>query len=302
MLSEQRYTEYDPWAWLYNHTMGVQYCKKQLQPISLLLLSHLPANAHLLDLCCGTGQLMQLLLEQGYQVTGLDGSDAMLHYARQNAPQAQLISGDARHFELPPIFDGVFSTSASLNHMMSLKELKAVFHNVYAALKDGGVFLFDLNHALQMKKWWRGQVVEAEVTAKFAWSITPVYEPNEKIGNFKVTLFQAPQSTKSPQKNRFYFSSLITPLKATLRQLLYKLLSLRLLTYRRLKLLAQFQDWEPNWQKQEVVYQVRGYTPTEVKLALEETRFTDIKICTLDGRSPIDENHSAYFLCHKPFV
>jgi tRNA/tmRNA/rRNA uracil-C5-methylase (TrmA/RlmC/RlmD family) len=39
----------------------------------------------LLDVCCGTGQLARHFLDHGYEVTGLDLSDAMLDYARLNA-------------------------------------------------------------------------------------------------------------------------------------------------------------------------------------------------------------------------
>jgi len=39
----------------------------------------------LLDVCCGTGQLALYFLEQGYWVEGIDLSEAMLQYARENA-------------------------------------------------------------------------------------------------------------------------------------------------------------------------------------------------------------------------
>lgn len=59
-----------------------------------------------LDLCCGTGQLAVLFLEAGYRVVGLDLSEHMLVYARENASrfldggQARFVQGDARHFAL----------------------------------------------------------------------------------------------------------------------------------------------------------------------------------------------------------
>ena len=53
-----------------------------------------PANKSLLDVCCGTGQLAVYFLERGYRVTGLDLSEHMLHYARENvAPYVE--SGQA---------------------------------------------------------------------------------------------------------------------------------------------------------------------------------------------------------------
>ena len=279
-----RYTEYDAWAWLYNQTMGPQYCTNQLKPLEIMLLPQLPSGAHLLDMCCGTGHLMQPLLQQGYEVTGLDGSEAMLDYAHQNAPSGKFILGDARKFKLPPSFDAAFSTSASLNHVLSLEELKAVFRNVYHALKHNGLFLFDLNHAGQMEKWWNGRVAEGEIDSQFAWYITPSYDVKNRMGNFTVTLFQAPQPSLRD--------------KYSLRRLLYKILSLRLFTRLRLKVLSKFPQWEKEWRSSDITYQVRGYLASEVKTALEEVGFTQVQIRTIEGPD-LDNNHSAYFICRK---
>ncbi len=284
MVNSDRYSEYDTWAWLYNQTMGPEYCNSQLQPLEIMVLPQLPQGAHLLDLCCGTGHLMQQLLQRGYKVTGLDGSEAMLDYARENAPQGELILGDARSFNLPESFDGVISTSASLNHILSLEELKAVFKNVYNALKPNGLFIFDLNHAGQMRKWWKSQVAEGEIETKFAWYITPNYNTTTRMGNFRITLFEAPTKVRS---------------KGGWKKLLYRILSLKLLTRFRLKVLSKFQQWEKNWHRSDITYEVRGYYPSEVQAALEEVGFTQVEVKTIDGKPDLDKNHSAYFLCRK---
>ncbi|ELR97038.1 trans-aconitate 2-methyltransferase [Gloeocapsa sp. PCC 73106] len=285
MSKENRYQEYDTWAWLYNQTMGPEYSKSQLQPIETLLLPKIAKNTKVLDVCCGTGHLVQLLSEKGYQMTGLDGSEAMLTYASKNAPQAQFILDDARTFELPPIFDAVFSTSASLNHIMSIDELKQVFERVYAALKENGLFLFDLNHPNQMTKWWTGGIAEGEITSNYAWAIASRYYPQDNTGYFKVILFQAPTNQTNPLK---------LP-----KLLLYKLLNLRILTRLRLKVLARFSQWEKNWQSSEITYHVKGYPHAEVESALIAAGFSDIELRTLEGDNTIDENHSVYFICHK---
>jgi SAM-dependent methyltransferase len=283
MVLSNRYTEYDTWAWLYNQTMGPQYSANQIRPLENLLLPFVPSNARLLDLCCGTGQLIQQLVQRGYVVTGLDGSEAMLNYAHQNAPQADFILADARTFNLPDSFEAVFSTSASLNHIMNLEDLKAVFRSVYAALQANGLFLFDLNHPAQMTKWWRGQVVEGEIAKNYAWMLTPVYDPIDDSGYFQVALFQA----QSSDLNLF-------------KQLFYRILGLRWLTRFRLKVLAQFQKWQPDWQCSNMVYRIKGYDEEIIRQALEEVGFAEICVQTIDGNPIIDNNHSAYFTCRKP--
>lgn len=62
---------------------------------------------HILDLCCGHGNVAAGLLAAGASVTALDFSAPMLEMARQNAPAARLIEGDAMATGLPAAsFDG----------------------------------------------------------------------------------------------------------------------------------------------------------------------------------------------------
>ncbi len=291
---EDRYTDYDSWGWLYNETMGPQYCQSQLQPLETLLLPMLPSDAKLLDVCCGTGHLMQKLIQKGYQMTGVDGSETMLNHAHQNAPNAILILSDVRHFQLLTEFDAAFSTSASLNHLLQFSDLKQVCQNVFSMLKPGGVFLFDLNHHDQMQKWWRGKVAEGEIQRNYAWSIIPVYDSRDRTGYFQVTLFQAPNQSLPPWR--------VQAIAHRCRQLLYRLFSLEFRRFRRWRwqLLNNFSQWEPNWRVSQQQYAVRGYQVEEVKQMLTTVGFDAIEVRILDGSTRLDADHSAYFLCHKP--
>jgi SAM-dependent methyltransferase len=286
-------TDYDAWGWLYNETMGPQYCQTQLQPLETLLLPALPPDAAILDVCCGTGHLVQKLSQKGFQMTGIDGSEAMLNSAHQNAPQADFILGDVRQFHLETKFDAAFSTSASLNHMLTLDDLKQVCHNVFLALKPGGLFLFDLNHHAQMQKWWTGKIVEGEINRRYAWSIMPLYNPRDRSGYFQVTLFQSPPTL--PQ-------SFFKYIKHSLRQFLYRCLrpDFRRLKRWRYQILTDFAQWEPDWSRSAEQYAVRGYQVEEVIDLLTALGFDSIQVRLLDGSTHLDADHSAYFLCRKP--
>jgi SAM-dependent methyltransferase len=292
--SDPRYTDYDAWGWLYNETMGPQYCQSQLQPLEILLLPRLPLGATLLDVCCGTGHLVQKLSQQGFQVTGIDGSEAMLECARRNAPTADFMLADVRWFHLSTQFDAAFSTSASLNHLLQPEDLQQVCQNVFTVLKPGGTFLFDLNHHAQMVKWWNSKVAEGEICRQYAWSITPTYDLIARTGSFQVTLFQAPANPTVPLS--------LKVIGQHLRQTLYRLLSVDLRRFKRwrFQLLAKFHQWEPTWQRSQQQYAVRGYAVAEVQELLASIGFDAIEVRTLDGGTQLDANHSAYFLCHKP--
>jgi SAM-dependent methyltransferase len=117
------------------------------------------ANRTVLDLCCGTGQLALYFLEHGYRVTGIDLSEHMLQYARENARaymeegQARFIQADASDFTLDEQFGLVVSTFDALNHLESHEALRKCFQSVFSVLVPEGVFIFDLNTRAGLLRW-----------------------------------------------------------------------------------------------------------------------------------------------------
>lgn len=151
----EKYAEYDSFAWIYNKHWG--HMPKSIEPlIEKLFLNRLSQHAAILDLCCGTGQLASMLNQKGYAITGLDGSANMLEIAQQNASDVTFLEADARDFTFEEPFDGVLSTYDSFNHIMSMEDLKRVFHNVKEALVDGGLFMFDVNLESTYTGHWNG--------------------------------------------------------------------------------------------------------------------------------------------------
>ncbi|MFC1988665.1 class I SAM-dependent methyltransferase [Chloroflexota bacterium] len=181
------YSEYDPFARVYNRHWGDHFIPLSFPILESQVFNRIPPEASILDLCCGTGQLDQLLTNRGYQVTGLDGSEEMLRFARENAPAAEFILADARSFRLPDTYHAVISTFDSLNHIMELDELTAVFCNVHAALRPGGLFLFDLNMESGYGSTWKDNfnVLEEDL----ACFIRSSYRPEERIACFEATIF-----------------------------------------------------------------------------------------------------------------
>ena len=181
------YSDYDPFAWVYNKHWGKKFIPLVFPILENHVLCHLPAKACILDLCCGTGQLARILIDRDYQVTGLDISKEMLRFARKNAPAGEFIAADARSFKLQNIFHAVVSTFDSLNHIMTLDELTSVFRNVYAALRRGGLFLFDLNMEAGYKTNWNDNfcIVEEDHVCAMRSS----YHPEERTAQFDTTIF-----------------------------------------------------------------------------------------------------------------
>lgn len=283
---QARYSDYDDWATLYNQTVAEDYGDPQWQWLKRELVPLLSAGNSVLDLCCGSGQLIRPLLQSGFSVTGLDGSEAMLNCARDNAPDAHYVLDDARYFSLPDQFHAVVSTSASLNHIDSISEMRQVFQCVNQSLKPGGYFLFDLNHPRQMERWWQGRPTEGQIGAGYAWMITPRYDAGRTKGAFTVTQYRqhgtASNGLVRRSKNALY-RQLDKP----------RFIGLRLALIKRLKWL------EPSWAYQNNDYPVTGHDLQQIRQSLFDTGFNSVVMQTIDGQQTIDANHSAHFICRK---
>ena len=182
------YSSYDPFAWIYNRHWGNTFLPVVLPILDNLVLSKLPKNARILDLCCGTGQLAQQLKTLGYRVTGIDGSSEMLGYARENAPGVEFLQADARTFQLPHKYHAVISVFDSLNHIMSTRELKSVFVRAYEALRSGGLFMFDLNTETGYFYEWNGDfsIIEDDHVCV----VRNIYNQKTRTADFDATIFR----------------------------------------------------------------------------------------------------------------
>ena len=99
------------------------------------------------DLGCGTGLLARELVDAGYDVFGIDISEAMVEIARMRAPEAEFRVGSLFEVEIPRC-EAVTAISEVLNYLFDPENedlgLGRIFRRVHAALAPGGVFVFDV--------------------------------------------------------------------------------------------------------------------------------------------------------------
>lgn len=111
-----------------------------------LLLEKIALGASILDAGCGPGHHANFLVRQGYQVTGLDQSNAALEIARRSVPtgcKPNFILGDMRRIVMPDCsFDAVWA-SGSLIHSPR-EQLAKHLSELIRVLKPGGVFAFTM--------------------------------------------------------------------------------------------------------------------------------------------------------------
>lgn len=148
------FADYAPWYDLLyedkNYASEVDFVERRLR-------DHGVTSGKLLDLGCGTGLHAIAFAQRGWNVAGIDLSEEMIAKAKARAAEAGLPitfrQGDA--CQVGPERD--FDVAVSLFHVASYQcdraRLEALFRTAHAALRPGGVFLFD---------YWYGGAVLAQ--------------------------------------------------------------------------------------------------------------------------------------------
>jgi ubiquinone/menaquinone biosynthesis C-methylase UbiE len=114
---------------------------------------------HIVDVACGTGIAAIKFAQAGYLVTGVDRSPQMLAQARQRVAEAglqevTLVEADMRDFALDEPADLVTCMYDSLNYLLKEADLAAAFRCAAATLRDGGLYIFDMNTIFGLAEQW----------------------------------------------------------------------------------------------------------------------------------------------------
>lgn len=103
-------------------------------------------NGEILDLGCGPGLYTEKLAKEGYQVTGVDFSENSIEYAKNRTKQTKLdinyLCKNYLDLDFKEKFDLVMMIYCDFG-VLSIEEREVLIKNVYAALKPGGIFIFD---------------------------------------------------------------------------------------------------------------------------------------------------------------
>ncbi|MBP2622793.1 class I SAM-dependent DNA methyltransferase [Streptococcus oricebi] len=150
-------TTYETFASVYDAIMDETLYDLWLD-FSLL---HLPKDKKkVLELACGTGILSVMLAQKGFEVTGLDLSAEMVGLAQKRARKAgqdlNFLEGNMLDLSGLESYDAVTCYSDSLCYMEDEVDVGQVFEQVYAHLKPGGRFLFDVHSTYQTDQVFPG--------------------------------------------------------------------------------------------------------------------------------------------------
>ena len=184
----ERNTEFDPFASTYNRFWGAEYHAQAFPLVEKLLLPRLRRGASILDVCCGTGQFTARVERSGFRMSGIDASERMIEYARQNAPGAEFSVADVRSFALDCKFDAAFSVFESLNHVPDLGGLELAFSNLHRHLRASAPFLFDLNRQEAFAVYWND--THAIVEPDHVCALRSRFDEDTRVATCDITAFE----------------------------------------------------------------------------------------------------------------
>jgi SAM-dependent methyltransferase len=132
----------------YIHDTGFTgFARKAAPGLLRLLRQNRVSGGLVVDAGCGSGVWARALNDRGYAVFGIDISPHMIRLARKQAPAAKFQAGSFLGAALPPC-DAVTSIGECVNYAFDRpggkRGLAQFFRRVHAALRPGGVFVFDI--------------------------------------------------------------------------------------------------------------------------------------------------------------
>jgi 2-polyprenyl-6-hydroxyphenyl methylase/3-demethylubiquinone-9 3-methyltransferase len=107
-------------------------------------LADVPAGASVLDLGCGTGELLASFADRQWRRTGLDMSAAGIQVARTAHPDITFVEADATGDLKSLIGEGAFEVVVSTETLEHVTLPRLFVKNAYEALKPGGRFVLSV--------------------------------------------------------------------------------------------------------------------------------------------------------------
>ncbi|HLC63397.1 MAG TPA: sulfatase-like hydrolase/transferase [Candidatus Nanoarchaeia archaeon] len=90
-----------------------------------------------IDIGCGVGIDLYLLAKEGFDTSGLDFSEHMLQYTKNNSPDSKIIHADILEFTSPDVYDGVVLDA--FIHLFPEEDCKVLLNCVKNLLVQGGI-------------------------------------------------------------------------------------------------------------------------------------------------------------------
>jgi ubiquinone/menaquinone biosynthesis C-methylase UbiE len=140
-MDEQLRTEFNEWA----RAGKGESMERGHRPVGqqAIELMHVPADARVLDVGCGSGWATRLLAEYALngRVTGIDISDEMIRLARESSLLFPNVDYQIVSAEQLPFADKEFTHVFSMESLYYYANIAAALNEIHRTLQAGGIFV-----------------------------------------------------------------------------------------------------------------------------------------------------------------
>jgi len=100
----------------------------------------------IIELCCGSGRITEMLIKEGHIVSAVDNSNEMLDILRaKNLPNLELLNAEMTNFKIDKKFNLAIISYSSFQQLLTLEEQILCLNNIHDHLRDRGVLALDIN-------------------------------------------------------------------------------------------------------------------------------------------------------------
>jgi len=184
---------YHEYAAIYDRSGQLAFSLRMVSYLETVLARHGVQSTSLADVACGTGTFALAMAAKGWDVVGIDASEAMLAQARAKAAAqgraVRWIQQDMRSLRLEQPVSLVTCLYDSLNYMLTSDDLLQAFRSAHRCLTPGGWYVFDMNTAYAFASMWDGDTYVHD-SADLTVLLSGAYDERKQRVHATVTWFE----------------------------------------------------------------------------------------------------------------
>lgn len=192
---------YNEMAWLYAKHWGTYFSNKIYPVLYERVWDSLGQGSGVIDIGCGTGELVRMMNQQGFNAIGIDISSKLIEGASKADPTGRYLCRDVISCEDQFQVDACLSNYDTLNNVLDESELLSVFRKIHGWLKPGGVFWFDVCEPEKYRSEWNGTATTISEQDHVA-LIDSTYDETTRLARLHVVMFR-PSSKSLWRRSEF---------------------------------------------------------------------------------------------------
>ncbi len=175
--------------------------------IQALLARFAPTATRVVDLACGTGNMSFAIHRLGYEVTGVDCSEAMLEVAREKSAgtSVEFAQQDLRQLGGLGPFDAATCLYDSFNYLLAPADIDAALRGALGIVQPGGLFVFDICTERNSLHYFR-DMRHSERGPGFSYERHSIYDPARRLqrNHFRIRRDESDVACEETHVQRIY--------------------------------------------------------------------------------------------------